>query len=113
MRNAKVDVMELFRLWNAGAETQAICDSLGIGRYKLFSLAERYGLPRRPRNQEGVAPQRVDDPSPEQIIERCLAVQATWTDAEREKRLVGHSRARVEIRGFRYIPTDCSYQPMN
>lgn len=113
MKNAKVDVMELFRLWNAGVETQDICDRLSIGRYKLFTLAEKYGLPRRPRNQDGVAPRRVDDPTPEQIHERCLAVQATWSESERENRLVGFRRGRVEVGRFRYSYLDCSYRQMS
>lgn len=113
MRNAKVDVMQLFRLWQSGVETQVICDTLGISRYRLFKYAEKYGLPRRPRNEPGVNMPRVDDPSPEQIQERCMAVQATWTDAEREKRLVGFRRARVELSRFCYRPTDCTYRPLN
>lgn len=113
MRNAKVDVMQLFRLWNAGLETQQICDALGIGRYKLFTLAEKYGLPKRPRIQEGVAPQRVHDPSPDEIQERCLAVQATWTESERERRLVGYRQGRVELSRFCFRPSDYSYHPLS
>lgn len=113
MRNAKVDVMALFRLWNSGLETQQICDAMGIGRYKLLRLAAKYGLQPRPQNEKGVNMPRVDDPSPEQILERCLAVQATWTDAEREKRAVGFRRGRVELNKFCYHPIDCSYHPMN
>lgn len=113
MRNARVDVMQLFRLWNAGLETQEICDALGVGRYKLLRLANKYGLPRRPANEKGVNMPRVDDPTPQEIHERCMAVQANWTDAEREKRLVGFSRGRVELSRFAYRPTDCSYHPLN
>lgn len=113
MRNAQVDVMKLFRLWNTGADTQAICDALGVGRYKLLRLAAKYGLPARPHNEKGVNLPRIDDPTPEQILERCLAVQATWTESEREKRAVGCRRGRVELNKFCYRPMDCSYHPMN
>lgn len=113
MRNARIDVVELFRLWHAGAETQAICDAIGVSRYRLFKLADRYGLPPRPRNEPGVNMPRVDDPTPQEIHERCLAVQATWTDVERERRLVGFKRARVELSRFAYRPTDCSYHPLS
>ena len=113
MRNAKVDVMQLFRLWNAGLETQAICDAMGVGRYKLLRLANKYGLPPRPHNERGVNLPSVDDPTPKEIRERCLAVQANWTDAEREKRLVGYSRGRVELTRFSFRQTDCSYHPLS
>jgi len=108
MRGGKIDVMQLFRLWNAGLETQEICDQMCIGRYKLLRLAAKYGLPRRPHNEPGVSMPRVDDPTLEQIRERCLAVQATWSDAEREKRAVGCGRRRVEINRFCFR----SYKPL-
>ncbi len=32
------------------------------------------------------------DPTPEEIRERCLAIQAEWTEDERRKRIVGSER---------------------
>ena len=32
------------------------------------------------------------DPTPEEIRERCLAIQAEWTEDERRKRAVGSER---------------------
>lgn len=111
MRNQPVDACTLFRLWHSPATTQEICDKLAISRTRLSFVASKYGLPKRP--QERVAPVRADDPTPSQIRERCLAVQATWSESERESRFVGRRRGRVEVMRFAYNHFDCVYKPLS
>ena len=110
MRNAPVDVKKLFRLWNTKKSSQEVADALGIGRSRLFFLARRYGLQKRP--QDVSTCQRINDPSPEEIAERAAFVRSFWSEEELERRACGAKRVRAEIRGFALNPTDYSFSPM-
>ena len=100
MRNAQVDTLRLWKLWNDRVKPDRICQELGISYTRLRLLARRCGLKgherlRRPRT--GVA---TPVPSPEEIRERCAIVQAGWSEEERERRLIGRGPRHVECRKF-------------
>lgn len=52
--------------------------------------------------------QQKADPTPEQIAERCLRIQATWTPAERMRRLRVDLRPTVSCADGRHVDVDAS-----
>lgn len=97
----KVDVPKLFEMWAAGASRYEICSALGIRPGAFQHVRRRYALPKR--NKGRPARHRSEsDPTPEELIERCAAVRATWSDEERERRAVGRLRGSVEIRSYSF-----------
>ena len=67
----KIDTVELFRLWTAGASCVQIAAEFGVTSQQVYKASKRYGLPRRSR--KGQMP-RVD-PTPEEIRERAEAIK--------------------------------------
>jgi len=57
---------------------------------------------RRLRRAMNQSPQP-ENPTPEEIAAGCLAIQAEWSEEEREKRIVGGMRAKAwQVPGGRY-----------
>lgn len=79
-----------------------ICTVLGIGRRRLYHYVKKYNLGPKPAGTHGLRDGiRRADPTPEEIREYTLSLQATWSDAERERR-AGRSKAGAAARSMGY-----------
>jgi len=79
-----VDTREFARLWDDDEITRIeIASHFGIHKSSLPKLARLLGL-RRFRGQRP-AKHRAKDPTPDQIKERCLEIQAGWTSERFER----------------------------
>lgn len=83
-RHPPPDRDALAYLWKRES-VEHICTVLGIHRRCLDYYVQRYGL----------------DPTPEEIREYTLSLQATWSDEERDRR-AGRSRLGVAVRSLGY-----------
>jgi hypothetical protein len=84
--------VDLRRLWAQGVPSAQICELLKISqskleyyRRKLQLIARPWGRPKHSRQQKAGI-----NPTATQIKATCLEIQETWTDAERERRLIGY-----------------------
>lgn len=80
----EIDEQEFTRLWNDEDLTRAeIAARLGIGRSTLREKAKEFGLPA----SRGFQPlcNRPIDPTPQEIEERCLEIQAGWAPERFER----------------------------
>lgn|GEM_PF-5350818 len=79
-----------------------ICEMANCGRRKVYYYARKFGLGPKP---EGTyLPRRgrkMPDPTPDQIRQRCLEVQARWSPAERERR-AGRSKLSAAAKAMGY-----------
>ena len=90
MRDRSSMVAELFRLWSTDMRTEEIAMALGITRGKLSGLAHRHGLGKRSHVRRDVKMgDRVPDPTPEEIEEKCLEIRQGWSPEEYELRAAG------------------------
>jgi len=82
---AELDAGHLIALWmDTSLCNDEVCKRLACSFSKARSAAKRLGLPTaRMGCNTG---RRPDDPSPEEIAERCREIQARWTDEERNDR---------------------------
>lgn len=85
-----IDVPLLFQLWYTDIENRALAERLGIAASRLWEIRKRYGLPPRRHERKEKFP---DDPTPEEIEQRCAAIRRKWTQAEEALRLVGRATA--------------------
>lgn len=109
-RRLTIDVPMLFRLHSEGKTRQEICRALGIRVGSWWAVCERYRLPKKP------APPRLrgpasPDPTLDEIRDRCLEVQATWSADERERRIVDRS-GRVQVKGYAFNGRDCAFSAL-
>lgn len=84
----QIDVPELFALWHSDLKNRELAEKLGVSVSGLWDIRKRYGLPprkheRKPRQSED------DDPTPEEIEERCAAIRQKWSQTEWSLRRVG------------------------
>lgn len=84
-----IDVPMLFSLWHTEIENRELAAKLGIAQSRLWEIRHRYGLPPRRHERKGVG---TDDPTPEEIEERCAEIRSRWTPQEEALRLVGRSK---------------------
>ena len=86
-----IDRDEFVRMWNDEETTRLqIAAHYGINKTKLSEIAEGFGLQRH----RGYRPpkHREKDPTPEQIRERCLEIQARWTEERFERQMRARPR---------------------
>jgi len=82
---ATINVATFRADWVAGLPIAVLCTNYTISRDQVIRLRDIWELPlRHDRRRRHV--HRHKDPTPDQIAERCLEVQATWDDATRQKR---------------------------
>lgn len=81
-----IDVPLLFSLWNTDIKNRELAARLGIAVSRLWEIRKRYGLPPRKHERK---PTLDDDPTPEQIAERCAVIRRRWSKTEEAMRLVG------------------------
>jgi len=82
-------------LWYTPKKNAELQKELGVSVYGLWMLKKKFGLPHRPCGTP-----YTDDPDEKTIAALCLAAQAKWTPAERERRRVGGAGG-VTMRKFR------------
>jgi hypothetical protein len=97
----KVDVKKLFSLWQTEKTTTEISSELGITKSALYSVARRYALPRRTALVRR-SPDRMTDPTPEELEAKAAEIRRGWSREEREKRMVGPGRRRWTIPQFAF-----------
>lgn len=78
--------VESFRVdWESGLPIAVICANYTITRDQVVRLRDLWGLQlRHDRKARHVA--RTPDPTPAEIAERCLEIQARWSDKVRQDR---------------------------
>lgn len=73
--------------WAAGLPIAVLCSSYSISRDQVIRLRDLWSLPlRNDRKHRYRQPGADRDPTPEEIRERCLEIQATWSDRTRQDR---------------------------
>lgn len=79
-------------MWLAGTPTRVIAETLKTSADKCDAARRRLKLPKRAGwHNARAAGEYV--PSPAEIRRKCLEIQATWSDEERARRLVGGTRS--------------------
>jgi len=68
-----------------------IAEMFGLSRTTCGAIAAEFGLPYRSRfsNRIGTS-NAVEDPSPDEIAERCAEIRKRWSDSERRRRALGN-----------------------
>lgn len=84
---ATISVVAFRADWQSGLPIAVLCSSYSISRDQVVRLRDLWDLPLRHdrRNRKRQAGHR-RDPTPEEIHQRCLEIQATWSDKVREER---------------------------
>lgn len=88
-------------MWLAGTPTRIIAETLRISADRCDVTRRTLGLPRRESWHGAKTGKRTAYlPSEEEIRQKCLEIQAGWSEEERSRRLVGWSQnsPAVEIR---------------
>lgn len=88
-------------MWMAGSPTRIIAETLKISADRCDVTRRQLKLPRRESWHGAKEGKRTAYlPSLAEIREKCLEIQAGWSDEERAKRLVGWSpdSSDVEVR---------------
>lgn len=75
-----------------------IASQFGMTNQSVYSAARRFGLPSKMEleDDDDSKPGK-DDPTPEQIKERAMAIRKSWSMDEHDRRAIGQRRARYEI----------------
>lgn len=101
MRKKPPDREALAAAW-ATRTIPEICAVLGISNRSLYHWAKKYGLGPKPWGTHGARTGcRRPDATEEEIREYTLSLQATWSEAERERR-AGKSRLAVAVKAMGY-----------
>lgn len=104
----RVNVPELFRLWNSDMTDDEVCVELRIVRATMTRLAKQYGLKAR-HWAKGDPNRRPDDPTPEQIAERAAIERSRWSPEEEQRRAVGRGHGAVEVARYVYDGRQCAF----
>ena len=72
-------------LWFTDIENRELAKRLGISTSSLWEVRKQHGLPGRKREHN----MPTDDPTPEEIEQRCMDVRRGWTQEEEAQRFVG------------------------
>jgi hypothetical protein len=111
VKPAAIDEVALRWLWEKKTIPE-ICDILACPRRRLYYYVAKYKLPPKPQGTHGVRTGfRIPDPTPEEIEAGMRAVQATWSDEERERR-AGMSKLRIVVKALRYDGRNVSFSEM-
>lgn len=100
---ATINVVQFRDDWQSHMPIASLCQRYTITKDQVIRLRDFWKLPLRNDRRLRFKPARGEmvDPSPEDIAERCKAIQATWDDATREARSVvkrqGFSVQRIRI----------------
>lgn len=102
------DALLLFRLWNDKSLTRdEVARRLGLSETQLTAAARRFGLPPRGIRRRAYS---MDELTPEVIAQRAAAIRATWSEEEREKRMVGRRMQRWQMPAYAFTPRTSSYR---
>lgn len=88
--------------WIAHVPMRDLCCRFTITRDQVIRLKHVWQLPPRHDRRLRAKPKRVPDPTTTEIQQRCLEIQATWSDDVRELRRV----TKTEHVILRRIPLD-------
>lgn len=85
---ATIDLVAFRAEWLAHTPIAAMCVQFTVSKDQVIRL--RRGLQLQPRNDRSLRhkPKHQRDPTPAEIRQRCLEVQATWDDRTRHDRAV-------------------------
>lgn len=73
--------------WVQGLPIAVLCSSYSISRDQVIRLRDLWSLPlRNDRKRRYRQPGSKRDPTPEEIRQRCLEVQAGWSEQTRQNR---------------------------
>jgi hypothetical protein len=77
-------------LWSSGQTLDELCRAIGCNRDVLVER-RRDQLAHLPKRTRGVGPKNIGapDPTPDEIVERCATIRATWSEVERLNRRAG------------------------
>lgn len=99
--------------WWTEKPTSQIAQELNISNSRLYLLSRDIALPPRTHVKKRLNYRKdISDPSPEEIEQRAAAIQATWTDEERENRRVTKTRP-VILKIFVYDQTKRDFLQLN
>lgn len=108
-----VDILELFRLWNTDTTTEEIQAELGISRSKLYQLAAKHKLRRRPSIKEESTERQPKDPTEEEILARAAEVRKRWSPQDHEKRRVSKTQSVWCVPTYTYEPKQDRFTERN
>lgn len=100
---ATINVVQFRADWQSHMPISSLCQRYTITKDQVIRLRDFWELPLRNDRRLRFKPARGEmvDPTPEEIVERCKAIQSTWDDATREARSVvkrqGFSITRIRI----------------
>ena len=87
--------------WMTHMPMRALCQRYTISRDQVIRLKHVWDLPPRHDRRLRAKPARQKDPTPREIAQACLEIQATWTAEVRAERCAYKSRpvtlVRVEL----------------
>jgi hypothetical protein len=82
-------------LWFTDIENRELAKRLGVSTSSLWEVRKQYGLPGRKREHN----MPTDDPTPEDIKQRCMDIRRGWTQEEEAQRFVGKKSC--------WVPPEC------
>ena len=87
---ATISMLEFRADWVSHMPISSLCQRYTISKDQVIRLRDYWQLPLRNDRRLRFKPARCEmvDPTPEEIVERCKAIQAGWDDATREARSV-------------------------
>lgn len=91
----KIDETLLRSLWFTDIENRELAKRLGISTSSLWEVRKQHGLPGRKREHN----MPTDDPTPEDIENRCRDIRRGWTQEEEAQRFVGKKSC--------WVPPEC------
>lgn len=74
--------------WMTHMPMRGLCERYTISRDQVIRLKHVYGLPPRHDRRLRAKPIRQRDPTTTEIQQRCLEIQATWSEEVRLDRMV-------------------------
>lgn len=104
-KKVELDVVRLFRMWGDGVPHHRICDELGIAPGTFWEVRRRYALPARKAAASDSGGDK-NPPSEEEIAALCAVIRESWSEEERERRLVYRPDA---VRTRQYTFNRCTY----
>lgn len=89
---ATIDVVAFRADWASHMPIAALCDRYGITKDQVIRLRTVWKLPLRSDRRFRFKPKQQRDPTPLEIEQAKLEIQAKWDDATREHRRVCKSQ---------------------
>lgn len=85
---------EFEAVWRSSKNVGEVCKRLGVTESSAYYWARKFGL------QMFCAPGDEYTPTEDEIAERTAEIRKSWSEEEKQRRVVGRARRRIEIPSY-------------